>query len=365
MENSTKCKVAVLFGGASSEHEVSRMSAASVLRNLNTNRYEILPVGITKGGRWYLYAGPVEEILSGAWEQHPGNLPVSICPGLAQAGLTVFEGGACRTIPVDVVFPVLHGKNGEDGTIQGLLELAGLPYVGCGVLGSAVCMDKITANRVLDAAGIPRCAWDSMEAWELPQLDAIIARVEQRLGWPVFVKPSNAGSSVGVSKAKGAEALRQAVALALQHDSRVIFERFVRGQEVECAVRGNDDVASTLPGEVLASDEFYTYDDKYISGTSRVAIPAHLSEEKLREVQETAVRAYRALGCRGLTRVDFFVEEGTGQVLVNEANTMPGFTDISMYPKLMLAAGESYAGLLDRLIALALERAAKSHGDGE
>lgn len=341
------------------------MSAVSVLRNLDAARYEVLPVGITKGGRWYLYSGPVEGLSSGAWEQHPGNLPVSICPGLEQAGLTVFEGGACRTLPVDVVFPVLHGKNGEDGTLQGLLELAGLPYVGCGVLGSAVCMDKITANRVLDAAGIPRCAWDCMEAWELPQLDAVLERVAQRLGWPVFVKPSNAGSSVGVSKAQDADALRRAVALALQHDSRVIFERFVRGQEVECAVRGNDNVASTLPGEVLASDEFYTYDDKYISGTSRVAIPARLSEEKQREVQALAVRAYRALGCRGLTRVDFFVEEGSGRVLVNEANTLPGFTDISMYPKLMLAAGESYAGLLDSLIALALERTAKPHGEGK
>ena len=362
MEKPAKCKVAVLFGGASSEHEVSRMSAASVLRNLNAERYEIFPVGITKEGRWYLYSGPVEALGSDAWERHPGNLPVSICPGLGQAGLTVFAADACRTLAVDVVFPVLHGKNGEDGTLQGLLELAGLPYVGCGVLGSAVCMDKITANRVLDAAGIPRCTWDCMEAWELPQLDAILARVERRLGWPVFVKPSNAGSSVGVSKAKDAEAFRQAVALALRHDSRIVFERFVRGQEVECAVRGNDNAASTLPGEVLASDEFYTYDDKYISGTSRVAIPARLSEEKQREVQALAVRAYRALGCRGLTRVDFFVEEGSGQVLVNEANTMPGFTDISMYPKLMLAAGESYAGLLDSLIALALEKAAKPHG---
>lgn len=338
------------------------MSAASVLRNLDAQRYEIFPVGITKQGRWYLYSGPVEEILSGAWERHPANVPVSVCSGLAHTGLTVFEGEACRALPVDVVFPVLHGKNGEDGTMQGLLELAGLPYVGCGVLGSAVCMDKITANRVLDAAGIPRCPWDSMEAWELPQLDAILERVERRLGWPIFVKPSNAGSSVGISKAQDAAALRKAVDLALQHDTRVIFERFVRGQEVECAVRGNDDVAATLPGEVLASDEFYTYDDKYISGTSRVAIPAHLAPEKQREIQALAVRAYRALGCRGLTRVDFFVEEGTGRVLVNEANTMPGFTDISMYPKLMLAAGESYAGLLDSLIALALERAEKAHG---
>lgn len=337
------------------------MSAASVLRNLDESKYEVLPVGITKDGRWFLYSGPVDGIPTGAWESHPDNVPASICPGAGAKGLTVFGAKGCRTLPVDVVFPVLHGKNGEDGTIQGLLELAGLPYVGCGVLGSAVCMDKITANRVLDAAGIPRCPWDCMEAWELPQLDAILERVARRLGWPVFVKPSNAGSSVGVSKARDAEELRGAVALALRHDSRVVFERFVRGQEVECAVRGNDEAVSTLPGEVLASDDFYTYDDKYISGTSRVAIPARLTPEKREEVRALAVRAYRALGCRGLTRVDFFVEEGTGRALVNEANTMPGFTDISMYPKLMLAAGESYAGLLDSLIDLALERAARAH----
>ena len=356
--------MAVLFGGRSSEHAVSLQSAAAVVRAMEKSRFEAVPVGITRAGRWLLFCGSAQEIASGAWEAGSCT-PVTLSPDPADHGLLVWEQGGVRRERLDAAFPVLHGKNGEDGTLQGLLELAGLPYVGCGVLGSAVCMDKITANRVLDAAGIPRCAWDCMEAWELPQLDAILARVEQRLGWPVFVKPSNAGSSVGISKAKDAEAFRQAVTLALRHDSRIVFERFVRGQEVECAVRGNDSAASTLPGEVLASDEFYTYDDKYISGTSRVAIPARLSEKKQREVQALAVRAYRALGCRGLTRVDFFVEEGSGQVLVNEANTMPGFTDISMYPKLMLAAGESYAGLLDSLIALALEKAAKPHGKAE
>ncbi len=350
-----KLKVAVLFGGASSEHEVSLRSAASVLRNLDTEKYDALPVGITRAGRWYRYFGPVEDIPSGMWENHPSNVPCAFCPGGGRQGLTVFEESRCCDVPVDVCFPVLHGKNGEDGTVQGLLKLAGIPCVGCGVLGSAVCMDKITANRVLDAAGIPRCAWDSMEAWERPQLDSIAARLGETLGWPIFVKPANAGSSVGVSKAADAAALEAAVDLALSHDSRVVFERFVRGQEVECAVRGNDAPVSTLPGEILASDEFYTYDDKYISGTSRVAIPARLSPQKLEEVREMAVRAYRALACRGLARVDFFVEADTQRVLVNEVNTMPGFTSISMYPKLMLSAGETYAGLLDSLIALALE----------
>ena len=320
-----KLKVAVLFGGASSEHEVSRMSATSVLNNLDTEKYDVLPVGITKDGRWYLYSGPVEGLCSGAWERHSGNVPAAICPGSGLAGLVAFENGVCRSLPVDVVFPVLHGKNGEDGTIQGLLELAGLPYVGCGVLGSAGCMDKIIANRVMDATGIPRCEWDCMERWQRPELAAIARRAAEKLGWPIFV------------------------------------ERFVQGQEVECAVRGNDEVSGTHPGEILASAEFYTYDDKYISGTSRVAIPAQLAPEKLDEVRDLAVRAYRALCCKGLARVDFFVEHGTQRVLLNEVNTLPGFTSISMYPKLMLAAGETYPGLLDSLITLALERAGGIH----
>lgn len=351
-----KLKVVVLFGGVSSEHEVSLQSAASVLRNLNQEKYAVTPVGITKHGQWLRYQGPVSDIPTGMWENHPANMPCAFCPGSGRQGLTVFENDRCCDAAVDVVFPVLHGRNGEDGTVQGLLTLAGVPYVGCGVLSSAVCMDKITANRVLDASDIPRCSWDCMEAWERPQLDSIAARLGESLGWPIFVKPANAGSSVGVSKAANAAALTAAVDLALRHDTRVVFERFVRGQEVECAVRGNDAPASTLPGEILASDEFYTYDDKYVSGTSRVEIPARLSPQKLEEVRAMAVRAYRALNCRGLARVDFFVEAGTGQVLVNEVNTLPGFTAISMYPKLMLAAGETYSGLLDSLIALAVEQ---------
>ena len=222
-------------------------------------------------------------------------------------------------------------------------------------------MDKIIANRVMDATGIPRCEWDCMERWQRPELAAIARRAAEKLGWPIFVKPANAGSSVGISKARDMAELEAAVDLALQHDSRVVFERFVQGQEVECAVRGNDEVSGTHPGEILASAEFYTYDDKYISGTSRVAIPAQLAQEKLDEVRDLAVRAYRALCCKGLARVDFFVEHGTQRVLLNEVHTLPGFTGISMYPKLMLAAGETYPGLLDSLITLALERAGGVH----
>lgn len=357
-----KIRVCVLFGGNSSEHEVSLMSARSILSNIPAGRYEIIPVGITKAGRWLYYPGPLEKLADGSWEKDPGCLPAFLSPDTGCHGLVKCQRGRFVTERVDVVFPVLHGRMGEDGTLQGLLELAGLPYVGCGVLGSALCMDKVAANLVMDACGIARCEWEYMTRDQLPQLPAITERVGRRLGWPVFVKPANAGSSVGISRVNEPGGLRSAVELALAHDDRVVFERMVTGQEVECAVLGNSELSAAGPGEILASEEFYTYNDKYIAGTSRVVIPARLSEEKLAEVRAVALAAYRALCCRGLARVDFFVEQGTGRVLLNEINTMPGFTDISMYPKLMLAAGMSYGGLLDRLLQLALEKGGRADG---
>ena len=353
-----KMSVVVLFGGMSSEHEVSRVSAGTFVDQLDRQRYELLTIGITKEGRWLYTEADSAQMADGSWEELPGNMPCVLSPDRADHGLILFTpAGQVEKVHVDVVIPVLHGLWGEDGTVQGLLELAGLPYVGCGVLGSAVCMDKIIANRVMDATGIPRCEWDCMERWQRPELAAIARRAAEKLGWPIFVKPANAGSSVGISKARDMAELEAAVDLALQHDSRVVFERFVQGQEVECAVRGNDEVSGTHPGEILASAEFYTYDDKYISGTSRVAIPAQLAPEKLDEVRDLAVRAYRALCCKGLARVDFFVEHGTQRVLLNEINTLPGFTSISMYPKLWMSMGLTYGELLDKLIDLAFQKA--------
>lgn len=356
-----KLKVAVLFGGASSEHEVSRMSATSVLNNLDTGKYDVLPVGITKDGRWYLYSGPVEDLCSGAWERHSGNVPAAICPGSGLAGLVAFENGVCRSLPVDVVFPVLHGKNGEDGTIQGLLELAAIPYVGCGVLASAACMDKAVANTIMDAYHVPHCHWCSaVRAEAETQRSTLLTRVENRLPYPIFVKPANAGSSVGITKAHNREELNTAIDTALREDDKVVFEEFIDGQEVECAAIGNPDnpqeVRTTRPGEILAGAEFYTYDDKYKNGISKTVIPAHLPDQKLDEVKTLAARAYLALGCAGLARCDFFVEHGTGRVLCNELNTLPGFTPISMYPKLMENEGYSFAALVDKLIGLALSK---------
>ena len=358
-----KMSVVVLFGGMSSEHEVSRVSAGTFVDQLDRQRYELLTIGITKEGRWLYTEADSAQMADGSWEELPGNMPCVLSPDRADHGLILFTpAGQVEKVHVDVVIPVLHGLWGEDGTVQGLLELAGIPYVGCGVLASAVCMDKAVANAMFDASGIPHTKWLSATRWEIESdPDGVCDGVIAKLGWPIFVKPANAGSSVGISKARDMAELEAAVDLALQHDSRVVFERFVQGQEVECAVRGNDEVSGTHPGEILASAEFYTYDDKYISGTSRVAIPAQLAPEKLDEVRDLAVRAYRALCCKGLARVDFFVEHGTQRVLLNEVNTLPGFTSISMYPKLMLAAGETYPGLLDSLITLALERAGGVH----
>lgn len=352
-----KKKICVLFGGASSEHEVSLMSATSVLTHMPTEKYEPVMVGITKSGHWLRYAGPVCALKDGSWEKHPSCTPAFLSPDPSVHGLVLLQDGKAEIVRVDAVFPVLHGRFGEDGTVQGLLEMAQIPYVGCGVLASAVCMDKIMADLVMDAAGIPRCEWDWMRCGEELEPEKLEERICQKLGYPVFVKPANAGSSVGITKAHNKAEFLQAVKLALSHDSRVLFERAVDGQEVECAVMGEGaDTFATFPGEILASQEFYTYDDKYIRGESRVAIPANLSPEKLEEVRALAVRAYTTFACSGLARADFFVERSTGKVLLNELNTLPGFTDISMYPKLMLDTGMQYSELVDRLVQLAFER---------
>ncbi len=353
-----KLKVAVLFGGNSSEHDISLLSATSILKNLNTEKYEALPVGVTKEGLWYFYSGDINKVKDGTW-QNNNCTPCAFCPGSGKNGLILFNDDKISVLNVDVVFPIIHGKNGEDGTLQGLLEMAGIPYVGSGVLGSAVCMDKIIANSVMDACGIQKCEWDYMLGCEIADFDSIEKRVAQKLNYPIFVKPANAGSSLGVTKAHNKAELLDSTKNALKHDDRVLFEQFVDGQEVECAVRGNDVVTSTYPGEILASKDFYDFDDKYYSGQSKTQIPALLSEDKLKQVQTAAVKAYKALCCRGFSRVDFFVEKQTGNVLLNEINTLPGFTDISMYPKMMIANGDTYSTLLDSLIDLALNYSKK------
>ena len=351
MQSANKMCVALLFGGMSSEHEVSCVSVGNFVRNIDRSKYEVLTVGITKEGRWLYTEATAEQMADGSWEELPGNMPCVISPDRADHGMILFTpDGRVEKMHLDVVIPVLHGLWGEDGTVQGLLELAGIAYVGCGVLASSVCMDKAVANALFEANGVPHTKWVAANRWEIEKdLEGVCAGVEQKLGWPVFVKPANAGSSVGISKVSNQEELKAAIALALENDRKVVFEAFVDGQEVECAVIGSDPAVATRPGEILAGAEFYTYDDKYKNGVSQTVIPAHLPEAKLDEVKTYAAMAYTALNCEGLARCDFFVEKNTGRVLINEINTFPGFTAISMYPKLMEHEGlpVPYLGVVD------------------
>lgn len=357
MNKSAKLSLAVIFGGVSSEHEVSRMSVTSILENLSNERYEVHMVGITKEGRWLLYTGPVEDILSGAWEQGPVT-PAFLSPDPSVHGLVALRDGKAETIHVDVIFPALHGKNGEDGTIQGLFQLSGIPYVGCDTESSAICMDKAVTHSLLSSADIEQAhyLWFYADRFDAAP-DTIKNKIQARLDFPVFVKPSSAGSSVGVSKVERPEDLDQAIRKAAREDKKVVVEEGITGQEVEVAVLGNRDCDASIVGEIGASAQFYDYDDKYINGTSQLYIPARIPQEVSEKIRQTAVRAYRLLGCSGLARVDFFVTAGDNRVILNEINTLPGFTSISMYPKLWMAMGLSYGELLDKLIELALQRA--------
>jgi D-alanine-D-alanine ligase len=347
-----KTRLVVLFGGRSAEHDVSCVSAVHVLRAIDLDRYEVVPIGITREGTW------VRPELPG------GGLAQRVLPAMLEAAgeevapLSTVEPSSAPG-PV-VVLPILHGPFGEDGTVQGLLELAGVPYVGAGVLGSALAMDKAAAKDMLSAAGIPQARWLALrEPVEDPSL---AARVGGELGWPVFVKPANLGSSVGVSRATGPEELRSAIARAASFDEWVVVEEAIDGREIECGVLGNLDPKASVPGEIVPSRDFYDYEDKYVTDGAKLAIPAPLDEATTAEVRRLAVDAFRALDCDGMARVDFFYVERERRLLVNEVNTIPGFTPISMYPKLWQASGLGYAGLVDRLVELAVERHQRRRG---
>ena len=354
-----KLRLAVIFGGQSSEHEVSLMSATSILQNLDPEKYDVTMVGITKTGKWLLYTGPVEDLTTGAWERGPVT-PAFLSPDPTVHGLVALRDTGAQVIPLDVIFPALHGKNGEDGTIQGLFQLSGIPYVGCDTLSSAVCMDKAVTHSLLNTAGIEQAhyLWFYADRFDVAP-DTIKNKIQARLDFPVFVKPANAGSSVGVSKVERFEDLDEAIRVAAREDAKIVVEEGIRGQEVECAVLGNREAQASIVGEIGASAQFYDYDDKYVNGTSQLYIPARIDEAVSDKIREVAVRAYRLLGCSGLARVDFFVTEDDHKVVLNEINTLPGFTSISMYPKLWMAMGLTYGELLDRLIDLAFQKAGK------
>ncbi len=352
----SKIKVAVLFGGASSEHEVSVVSATSVLNNISKEKYDVVMVGITKDGRWLEYTGAVEDIASMKWENEPARTAI-ISPDPSHHGLLLMDGSSVELCPIDVCFPVLHGKNGEDGTIQGLFQLANIPYVGCDLISSADCMDKAVTHTILEAAGIPMAKWELVTMADMENFDEKAEKMEAHLGYPMFVKPANAGSSVGVNKAKTREQLKEACYIALKEDRKVIVEEFIDGREVENAVLGNENAeASHVCGEITPLVEFYTYDAKYNDASTELHLPAKISDELNQQIRETAVKAYKAIGCGGLSRVDFFVKRDGSGIILNEINTLPGFTSISMYPKLWAASGVPYEQLIDKLINFALER---------
>ena len=351
----SRIRVAVLFGGVSNEHEISLISAYNVIQNLPKDKFEIIPVGITKKGRWMFFPGDPTEIQMGTWENNPDCTPAAIFPDPCYHGIAKIEGGGFTIKRVDVVFPVLHGKNGEDGTVQGLLELAQLPYVGCGVLASACAMDKSIAHTILEQNGIRTARWKTVTYSDLKNLDKRCEEITAEFDFPMFVKPANGGSSVGINKANSFEELADAIQIAFSHDKKVVVEEMVAGRELECAVLGNDIPSASTIGEICSESGFYDYDSKYVLSNTTLSIPADIPAESAEKIRETALRAYAALGCSGLSRVDFFLGED-GTVILNEINTMPGFTPISMYPKLMNNVGVPYGELLERLIRLALER---------
>lgn len=350
-----KLNVCILFGGISPEHAVSLRSAESVLNHIDKEKYHILPVGITKAGQWIYFGGTDYSMLpAGTWMDCPGNCPAAISPVRGQ-GLLLFDGSAVTATPIDVAFPVLHGENGEDGAMQGLLQMAGIPYVGPHVSASAVAMDKTLTKLVIDKEGIPQAAWELVRADELEEkLEAILASLEARFAYPMFVKPAGTGSSVGVSKAANREKLKLALTAAAKFDSKILVEEFIRGKEIEVAVLGNREPVASVCGEIDAGAEFYDYDAKYLTDTSTAYIPARISGPLQEQIREAAVRVFRAVGCQGLSRVDFFATEDE-RLVFNEINTIPGFTSISMYPKLFEASGIPCGALIDELLKLALE----------
>ncbi len=348
-----KITVAVVFGGASTEYEVSLESATSVLRNISHETFDVIMLGITKEGRWLRYTGPVDRIAKNEWQQPQYVTQAFLSPDRSVHGIVEIRDGNATVVPVGVVFPVLHGKNGEDGTIQGLLELAGIPYVGCNVCASAVCMDKEMTHTILDYNGIRTAKWHAIKQWELTDFDATEAMLREKLHYPMFIKPANAGSSVGVSKVTDKESLRKGLETALQVDSKAIVEECIIGQEVETAVLGNQDPKAALVGEIVPKVEFYDYDAKYKDDSTDLYIPARISDETAGRIKAIALKAYKVLGCMGMTRVDFFIQKD-GTIVLNEPNTIPGFTSISMYPKLWIAAGLPYDQLIETLIRLAI-----------
>lgn len=365
-----RIRIGVIFGGQSAEHDVSLRSAMTIINALDSTRFEVVPIGITRSGRWITGGDPMQALTAASPMFHLGegeeasveSLDENATQALVErAGATATSGVPLGiTEAVDVFFPALHGPMGEDGTLQGLLELAGVPYVGSGVLGSAVGMDKAITKTILDQVGLPQLPWRlvTRKDWR-DRPDEIAAWIEQSLGFPCFVKPANMGSSVGVSKVRHAGELAEAMDLASRFDRRIVIEQGVNAREIEMSVLGNDEPIASVAGEVRPAGEFYDYNAKYIEDTAELIIPADIDADLLGYLQAAAIDAFTALDLAGLARVDFFVERDTDRVYVNEVNTLPGFTSISMYPMLWEASGVPISELVERLVQLSLERHAE------
>lgn len=352
-----KLKIGVIFGGISSEHDVSKVSGSSVITNLDKEKYDILPIYIDKDGNWYTYDKNINDIqiLNIDSDIKEDVTPISDIENTLKS--------------LDVVFPVLHGLGGEDGSIQGMFELFKVPYVGCGILASSVGMDKVYAKIIFEKAGIKQARYEYIRKFndsyiyvdksfdeEILNIDEIVVKIDNNLKYPMFIKPSNSGSSVGINKADNIEELKNAIEYAAKFDKKILIEEGLIGKEVECAVLGNEEVTASCVGEIKPAEDFYTFDAKYKNQESKVLIPANIPEDMSDKIRELAIKAFKAIDGKGLSRVDFFANTETNEIYINEINTLPGFTTISMYPKLFEQVGIKYSNLLDKLIKLALEK---------
>lgn len=368
-----RLRVGVIFGGRSAEHDVSLRSAQTVMRALHQAGYEIIPIGVTREGHWLTDGDPMRALQEGSplFALPSGEKPAagSVIDAVERLALEADATSTPALIPangwagsLDVIFPVLHGPMGEDGTVQGLFELAGIPYVGAGVMASAVAMDKAVAKQLLAQAGIPQLPWLTVLRKEWQRFpETVRADIERELGYPCFVKPANLGSSVGISKVHAADELPAAMDEAGRHDRKIVVERGADARELEVSVLGNDEPLASVVGEIVPSREFYDYEAKYVDDDSKLLIPADIPDEVAEEIRALAARAYRTLDCAGMARIDFFLDRNSGRIFLNEVNTIPGFTSISMYPLLWEATGVSLPELVDRLIALAIERFDERH----
>lgn len=351
----SKLNVALIFGGKSGEHEVSLSSTASIYKHIDKNKYNIFTIGITKDGRWMYYEGSEENIKNGQWENLANkNVEINLIPvGNREVGIK-FEDG--RFEKIDVLFPVLHGPYGEDGKIQGLFEISQIPYVGCGVLASSVGMDKLVCKKVFSQMGLPQVnyTYTTKKVFN-NNTEEELNKIEEELDYPVFVKPANLGSSVGISKATNREELLNGINEALKFDSRIVLEQGVDAREIEVSVLGNEEVEASIAGEIKPAKDFYDYEDKYINGASTYEIPAKISDTDMENIRNMAIYAFKGVDGKGLSRVDFFIDRKSGEIFINEINTLPGFTNISMYPKMWEVTGLEYSNLIDKLIELAID----------